>query len=369
MARPQIKPMCILVLSMALLFAPFSFVLAAGDGETSALEEMANSIISEFPGTELLISIRGPSGALEWASSTEIEQSLVEIGSVSKWFTAISVLRLVERGELNLDQPVSSLLTDPELSALATIGDRNYWTEITLSMLLNHSSGIQDYLNAYASDDEALEAFGDPERQYSFTDLMALTIAQGDAVFVPGTGRQYCNTCYIMLGEIIRRVSGSPWKQAVRVDTLNPAGMESTVFGEALTEGQDQQRLKGHFKGKPSQMPFSLADSAGELVSTREDLHRFLAFWRNDSSMGAVREMQTRPIPAEVPTGEKGWGYGIYKYSGLLGHAGQTFGFQSYIGFNPNTRAQYVIVANEASLPVELLLSTLKSLADALETE
>lgn len=274
-----------------------------------------------------------------------------------------------QQGELNLDQAVSSLLTEPELSALATIGDRNYWDEITLGMLLNHSSGIQDYLNAFASDDEALAAFADPEKQYRFTDVMALAIAQGDAAFAPGNGQQYCNTCYIMLGEIIRRVIGAPWQQAIRADTLNPAGMESTVFGEALTMSQDQQRLKGQYKGKRSQMPFSLAGSAGEILSTREDLHRFLAYWRNDPSMVAIREMQTRPIAAEVPAGEKAWGYGLYSYSDLLGHAGQTFGFQTYIGIDPDSGNQYFIVANEASLPVELLLPALKPLADALGTD
>jgi D-alanyl-D-alanine carboxypeptidase len=364
-----LKKIHTLVLFVTLLFIPVADAVAAGDSETSSVEELASSIISEFPGTELLISIRGPSGTLEWASSPEIERSLVEIGSASKWFTAISVLRLVEQGELNLDQAVSSLLTEPELSALATIGDRNYWDQITLGMLLNHSSGIQDYLNAFASDDEALAAFADPEKKYRFTDVMALAIAQGDAAFVPGTGRQYCNTCYIMLGEIIRRVIDAPWQQAIRADTLNPAGMESTVFGEALTKGQNQQRLKGHFKGKQSQMPFSLAGSAGEILSTREDLHRFLAFWRNDPSMVAIREMQTRPIPSEVPAGEKGWGYGLYRSSGLLGHAGQTFGFQTYIGIDPDSGNRYVIVANEASLPVELLLPALKPLADGLGTD
>lgn len=130
------------------------------------------------------------------------------IGSINKTFTQTAISKLVEEGKLSLNDTVGKVLPDypQELTRTATV-----------QQLLNHTGGIADF-------------FGDEFRQMnkdrfrSNADYFKL-VSNSKPLFAPGARNQYCNGCYITLGEIIAKVSGMPYEKYVRENVFVPAGM------------------------------------------------------------------------------------------------------------------------------------------------
>ena len=132
------------------------------------------------------------------------------VGSISKQFTAACVLRLVEEGRMTLDDPVAKYFPD-----LTRAG------EVTVRMLLSHTSGYEDY----APQDYTIPAWTEPttpERTIS-------TWAKKPLDFDPGTKWQYSNTNFVLAGLIVQKVSGMPFWQFLKTQILEPAGMRNVL--------------------------------------------------------------------------------------------------------------------------------------------
>ena len=146
------------------------------------------------------------------------------MASINKTFTAVAILRLVDEGKLSLNDTLKVRLG--EAAARIPYEDR-----ITISQLLDHSSGIyatnndMDYLTT------VIGPKADPTRAWTPEEMIALADKdRSKPVGLPGEGHFYSDTNYILLGMIIERVSGRPYKEYVTKTVLEPLGMRSTYF-------------------------------------------------------------------------------------------------------------------------------------------
>ena len=141
------------------------------------------------------------------------------IASVSKQFTAVAILQLVQAGLLSVDDPVSKYL--PEFEA-------DFWDEITIAQLMSHSSGIPDARNY--SREEKIN--GDEALSISYMDTLSFTH------FAPGTAYEYINPTFVLLGYIVEKVSGQQFTEYVAEHIFEPAGMVQTLYFD-----RDRQEL------------------------------------------------------------------------------------------------------------------------------
>jgi D-alanyl-D-alanine carboxypeptidase len=135
----------------------------------------------------------------------------LRIASNTKTFTAATVLRLWETGRINLDAPIGPLLS-PALNALL-IADGYNTDAITVRHLLSHSSGLFDH----GSDPRFVAAvMADPTHRWTREELVGLATAYADPQSDPGVTFRYSDTGYILLGDIIERITGQSLSQSVR---------------------------------------------------------------------------------------------------------------------------------------------------------
>lgn len=135
------------------------------------------------------------------------------LGSINKQFTKVAIEQLAAAGKLAVEDPLGKYLPEH-----ANADAR----KATISQLLDHSAGLADFFGPDFRKAEK-SAFRSNSDYYAFVAPRPLT-------FAPGTRKQYCNACYITLGEIITRVSGMPYERYVEQNILEPAGMDDTGF-------------------------------------------------------------------------------------------------------------------------------------------
>jgi D-alanyl-D-alanine carboxypeptidase len=277
---------------------------------------------------------------------------LFEIGSASKMFTAIAIFQLIEKGKLSLNTSLGKLYPKGKIRALANFKGRNYWDEVTVGMLLNHTTGFIDYLNVYGDDAKAIQIYSDKSKVYTFDTVIGLALHFGDANFKPGTAFKYCNTGYIILGDIISKVSGMDWHDYIEKHIFDKAGVKRTYFGTRLPKGIRKKMPKGYLMGKPVSMPMALAGSAGEIVSNLDDLARLIDTWREGGYYQKHKTLQIQMTQGyhrmDAKVSNMNYGYGLMEIDGYYGHGGQTFGFESYVTTNPDNNNTYIVGTNDA---------------------
>ena len=277
---------------------------------------------------------RGAAGVSDLGSQTPATVDLQHrVGSITKTFTAAAVLKQVERGQLELDRPIGDYLP-------ARVPD-DRGRMITVRMLINHTSGLADYLPyAYPSlrafpriaqtAPESLEA----ERLHSFEpeELIKLGVdAPGQA---PGsTPGLYSNTNYLLLGQLLERVTGLAAEKLITADVIEPAGLQHTGFPDGPELAGPHSRLyESWFEMFEPPHDFSVFDMSwvgvsAALISTVSDLNRFFAQLLAGQVVNAatLAEMQrTNPVVSfeqtlidyglgllrkEIPGGGTYWGH------------------------------------------------------------
>lgn len=343
----QILPMSL----AAIVTAGCATASVAGDsGAMTRSERQATRVLErhrarrEFPGA--VLALRDPSGA--WCTVTSgvadvarasapIDTSAPwNIGSVTKTFVAVVVLQLVQEGRLDLDATVESFV--PDLPAAS---------RITTRQLLQHTSGVNEYLRSDA-------VLGDARREWSARELIAAAVARGP-VAEPGAGYHYSNTNYVVLGEIIEKVTSRPWHAEVRSRILEPLGLRHTgYFGEPaaprLAAGYVIER--GRFVEATDRWHPSLGGAAGGMYSTAADLMAFTLALFEGGLLDARRSAGMRTFVAGEDYGHvrHAYGLGLERYTlknlTLLGHMGTGSVHSAFIGYDPASRAAVAVLIN-----------------------
>jgi CubicO group peptidase (beta-lactamase class C family) len=264
--------------------------------------------------------------------------TVYQLASVTKQFTAAGVLLLVEEGQVGLDDAISKHLPDlPEP-----------WRPVTVRQLLTHTGGVPSYTEA--------EAFGkalEKEPKKSFTPKQLLDLAAKPLHFAPGAQQRYSNTGYVLLGLLIEKAGGKPWGEFLKARIFEPMGMKDTRANDlaadiprraqGYTWTPDGQRVAGIVS--PTQ-PYA----AGALVSTVQDM----AKWDAALSAGRVLKPETwkqawTPVAlAGGKTAPYGFGWAVDTYRGLsrVHHNGGIPGFSTSIVRFPEQKTSVVILAN-----------------------
>jgi D-alanyl-D-alanine carboxypeptidase len=264
-----------------------------------------------------------------------------EVASVTKTFTATSVMMLVEDGRLRLDEPIGELLPPKVTRGLLVIHGHDYGPELTLRQLLAHTSGLPDYWTdppTVDGDNEFVRDFmADPNRMWDPADVLAY-VRRLTPIAVPGQRYHYGDTGYVLLGLAVERATGKKLHEALRERILSPLDMSDTYFSyhEAPPRGaRESHRYEGSLDlfGQRRQ---TAEWAAGGLVSSTRDLSRFVLalargkLFKHPETLSAMTTWR--------PTGKRDVAYGLGLFQitlddgrgQLWGHDGHGNAFMFY---------------------------------------
>lgn len=260
----------------------------------------------------------------------------IRIGSITKTFTAVTLLKLEAEGQLSLDDSFEKWLPG--------VLDRNEndGRSITVRQLLNHTSGVYDVLRDRGFFSRYVgETFFD-HRFDDWTPRQLIDIAiSHPPLFEPGTNWSYSNTNYILAGMIIEAATGTSYADAVERTLLRRLRLEGTTLPgrSAVMPQPHAQAYSTLFDSSPDAEIYnvtefnpSLAGANGEMISTTKDLNRFMAKLMNGSILPS---RQQRELLNGVDTGD-GYRYGLGVRSYPLscgtfwGNDGDIFGSVTY---------------------------------------
>ena len=266
-------------------------------------------------------------------------ETVFRIGSITKVFTALSVLQLEEKGLLKVSDPVAKYV--PEMP--------QGWNEITIHELLCHKSGIPDFASAKAYSD-----FNDPRH----VENALKENADKPLVNKPGEVLRYSNSGYILLGRVIEKVSGKTYEEYLNENIFKPAGMTHTTVDHA-TEVVHERASGYRFDGETVvNAPYGdpvYGAAAGALRSTVDDLYRFDRTLKAGKLFSkAITEkawtaygLWTAPLPLPL---EADYGYGWmmgdtfgHRYGG---HGGWVNGFVSQFTRYPDDDEVLIVLWN-----------------------
>ncbi|GHH39455.1 serine hydrolase domain-containing protein [Lentzea cavernae] len=324
------------------------------------------------PGAEALLrdedQVRtSTSGVANLADKTPmISDGRIRAGSITKSFVATVVLQLSAEGKVDLDAPIDRYL--PGLVA----GNGNDGTKITVRQLLQHTSGLPNYLGKLASiDPETLRNQG-----ANPADLIA-TAVQQPPLFAPGTAWTYSNTNYIVLGMLVEKVSGDRLAHQIDSRVVRPLNLTSTYLPERGDTKLPEPHPVGYVPGKSGVIDFSdydstLAWAAGGLISTSRDITTFY-----DALLGGrilppaqLKEMKTAVPAPNLGVANASYGLGLFTVplpcgGQYWGHEGSTFGYMSMAGVGPDGRVA-VIAVNAYPVKPETSAAVMSTFATAL---
>jgi CubicO group peptidase (beta-lactamase class C family) len=288
--------------------------------------------------------------------------SIFHSASVSKQFTAISLMLLARDGKLSLDDDVRKYI--PELP--------DYGHRITLRHLLHHTSGLRDQWDLLALSRGRFE-----EDRITEADVLDIVARQKALNFVPGSEYLYSNTGYTLAGTVVHRVSGKTLREFADERIFKPLGMTSTHFHDDYTMIV-KGRTSAYARRPDGQWRVSIPNfdtyGATSLYTTVGDLLKWQEHFRNPSiaDQTMLREMQTSAV---LTNGDStGYGLGIAT-SGergqvLVGHSGADAGYRAYTGRYPEHNFAIAVLCNAStSNPSMLADSVSKLYVEALRRE
>jgi CubicO group peptidase (beta-lactamase class C family) len=293
--------------------------------------------------------VRG--GELVWSCGRgAVDEPAVDvqyrIGSITKTVTAVAVLRLRAQGRLDLDDPVEQHLPG------TPFGSR------TVGQLLAHVGGLRA---------ESPTQWWERTPGLPFEQLNERSAA-GDVLHAAGRRFHYSNLGYAALGELVARLNGTSWSQAVRSQVLLPLGMDRTT---ARPDGRAAQGWAVHpwadvLLPEPEHDAGAMAP-AGQLWATLSDLGRFAAFLLDgDEHVLPLAVLQEMSVPAGVDPSDPGWsayglGVQVLRVDGvtLVGHGGSMPGFLAGVLVDRESGVGAVACGNGTAGPVGLLVRDL----------
>jgi D-alanyl-D-alanine carboxypeptidase len=365
------KRLCVMVMIAVLGIATAGTASAAPRPEVQTLQRDADALLDQgAPG--VLVHLDTPrrdvkvrSGFGNVRTKTPVPwNAKFRIGSYTKTFVATTVLQLVGEGRLSLEDTVERWL--PGVVA----GNGNDGTKITVRQLLQHTSGLHNYIDKLPW--LFLEKPFVKNRFRTVTPQTAVALAmQEPPDFAPGTQWNYSNTGYALIGMIIERVTGHSWQREVQTRILRPLNLRDTFlpntypriprphaigyerFPEKGLEADPKDPRYGEPIDATVQNP-SWGGAAGEMISTTDDGNRFLkALLRGKvlapAQLAEMRKTVPAPPFAEVLPGVQ-YGLGLMHIptscGSYWGHGGDIQGFMTRNAVTPDGRTSLMVSIN-----------------------
>jgi CubicO group peptidase (beta-lactamase class C family) len=291
--------------------------------------------------------------------------TLYQIGSITKPFTATAIMMLVLEGKLALDDPISKHLPNTP----------DAWKAVTVRHLLNHTSGIKSYTSIA---DNMQKSRLDRSR-----DEIIGTVRDLPLEFPPGERWAYNNTGYFLLGLILERVSGKPYAEWLQGRVFGPSGMAATRVNDLAAIVKDRSAGYAWRSGRlwnAEHASMTWPFSAGAIVSSVHDLAKWDAVLYSEKVLprASLMAMWTPTKLSGGRTHDYGFGWSVGEHRGhrMIGHGGGISGFSTDLlrliddkltvivltnleGANPSSIARGVAalylpdLAPVASMPIE----------------
>jgi CubicO group peptidase (beta-lactamase class C family) len=335
---------CTLAAATVLLADAPALAQTSPKQDPAALERLLNETFPpDAPGAAVLVVhnntvlLRKGFGMANLELKVPVDPAQVfRIGSITKQFTAVAILQLVEAGKIKLDDDISAYIPD-----FPPAGHK-----VTIAQLLNQTSGLPSY-----TDEKAwLETW---RRDLKPDDLLAFTKGK-PLLFNPGTDWAYSNTNYILLGEVIAKVSGESYANYVQAHLFDLAGMQHSRYDNS--EDVITGRVSGYAATGPkawknaAYLSMTHPYAAGALVSTVGDL------WKWDQALSAGQLINNKLLAQAytntiLPDGRStdygfGWGIGTLGRLKTIEHGGGINGFTAYEMKVPEAGLYIVILSN-----------------------
>lgn len=341
----------------------------ASTARTSSLEEQVDRLMAPWsqggtPGAAILIIQDGQAilkkgyglANLESQNPITPDTSFL-LCSVTKQFTAMAVMMLAERGALSYDDPLSKFF--PQFPP--------YAQQITVRNLLHHTAGLPEYEDLFLKsgnlDQDYPRSAKTPQSSFEPTskDALALLAQVRSPRFAPGERLEYSNSGYVLLAQIVEKVSGQPFAQFLRQNIFQPLGMSrSLLYDETRPPvsnvATSYQRERGAYRDI-DYTPLNVIYGEDNIYTTLEDLYQWDQALYTEKLVKAetLREAFT---PGTLRNGKvTGYGFGwwVEKFLGMnmVEHAGAWLGFKTFIVRFPDQRLSVVMLANQQDIDVE----------------
>ncbi|MGW1073138.1 serine hydrolase domain-containing protein [Streptomyces sp. NPDC002537] len=278
------------------------------------------------------------------------------VGSNTKMFTSVLVMRLAEQGRIDLDKPLRDYLPQGTLP--------ESW-QITGRQVMEHRAGVYDHTNDLLEQpgEETTAAFEKRIRDnvYEPRDLVAMSVKHG-LQYTPGTAYSYSNTDYVLMGLAAEHLTGRPYADLLREQIFEPLKLRQTSFTvpeKSIAGPHVTGYLTNDDRSKPlldsTEQTASWVWSAGGVVSSARDLDRFMTALLAGGSGGLVSDDSLRQMTSVLPTNtaKVGYGLGVREFSlscgKVLGHGGIVQGYQTQTFATPDGKRTVVLFANASN--------------------
>jgi CubicO group peptidase (beta-lactamase class C family) len=308
----------------------------APTAEIGRMEQIIEAYVpSKFMGTVLvaqdgkILLDKGYGFAnLEW-DVPNTPTTKFRLGSITKQFTAASILLLEERGKLKTEDPVKKYIPDAPAA----------WEKITIFHVLTHTSGIPS-LTSFPD-------FESHEAQAMTPEKLVEWFRDKPLEFEPGTKWSYSNSGYILLGYLIEKISGQSYSDFIQQNIFTPLGMKDSGYDS--NSAIIFHRAAGYTPGKkgPENAGFvhmTIPFSAGALYSTTEDLLR----WEEGLFGGKVLKAESLAKMTEPFKQDYAFGLGVTTKNGrkMISHNGGIEGFNTLLAYYPDDKLVVAVLAN-----------------------
>lgn len=263
--------------------------------------------------------------------------TVYQIGSITKQFTAVAIMMLVEEARIGLDEPITHLLD----------GLPAAWTGVTLRHLLDHTSGIKSYTNR---PDISLKSLTPTTRE----EVLAL-VAEEPLEFAPGERHAYNNTGYYLLGHIVERAAGQTYAEFLRARLFEPLEMNATRVNDMKdivpNRAHGYEWAEERWRNADS-ISMTWPFSAGALLSTVLDLARWDAALGSEALLprSSWQRMWTPALLNDGTAVAYGFGWAVEEFLDrrTVGHGGGIPGFITYAERYPDDGLTVIVLTNVA---------------------
>ena len=268
--------------------------------------------------------------------------TVFEIGSITKQFTATLIMMLAEEGKLTINDKLRQHLSHPGSAGVPPAPLSPSWNGITLRHLLTHTSGITNY--------NSLNGFEVTKKLKA--DTFIHEISKYPLMFSPGQEWSYCNSAYNLLGYIIEKTSGKPYWIVLHERIFQPAGMLTSQSRNQTKIIPNRASGYEWENGQLVNRDSDLTDvfSAGAIVSTVLDMVKWDAAIDSDKLLSrASREEMWKPTrlnDGRIVSYGFGWRLENYKGHKNIGHGGSTSGFSATFQKYPENHLTVIVLCN-----------------------
>lgn len=280
-------------------------------------------------------------------------ETLFEIGSITKTFTATLLAHLLQVDSMQLDDPITKYLPD-------SVAQNEDLAGITFQNLATHTSGLPR-MPANLVPSEPLDPFRDYDRQALFSYLKGYKRHnKPDSIY------EYSNLGYGIIGELLAYRNNSSYAELIEKTICKPLHLENTIV---FPSGDQLQHFIPTYNSEGKLTPhwhFQAMSGAGSLKTTITDLLKYAEVNLNvpNSPLGKAIEQTHKPSWLLSETQDLGlaWHINIEDFQEIFWHNGKTFGSSSFIAFVPGKKTAVVVLTNAAQIVDEIGFSIIKNL-------